>query len=62
MKDLNQHRALANRLLNRYGYTGVKAIVNHITGEAVIIMKNNGDANEMFEIFGAEGYNFGTQN
>ncbi len=62
MKNLNQHRQLANKLRNEYGYEGITAIQNQITGEALIIMTTNADAEEMFEIFGADGYAFGTKN
>jgi hypothetical protein len=62
MKNLNQHRNLANKLTNEYGYKGIKAIQDQTTGEALILMTNNADAEEMFEIFGAEGFAFGSRN
>jgi hypothetical protein len=59
MKNLNQHRNLANKLTNQYGYNGIKAIQNQLTKESMIIMKTKADADEMFEIFGADGFAFG---
>ena len=53
MKNLNDHRKLANKLQNKFGYT-CSARVN--ASVPYILMASEADAQEMSEVF--EGYEF----
>jgi len=58
MKNFNEHTFLAVRLRN-YGYNAV-AIYNG-AGEPMLLVESSAIAEELFEIFGADGFAFGTK-
>lgn len=62
MKNTNEHRALENKLRNKHGYSNIKTTVNKLTAEALITMGSKEDAEEMREVFGEQGYQFGYEN
>ena len=59
MKNLQDHRKLADELENKYGYTVEKVVKDKLTGESCITMSSAEDSKEMYEIFGEQGYSFG---
>jgi hypothetical protein len=57
MKDLKQHQKLAMLLKNDYGIEA-KAKKNDITKEPVIMVNSIEQANELFSVYGKDGFQF----